>query len=108
MRDQAGAFMDSENKETQPEEPPYGELHDVPPPLLSQIFPALAVPRGLGTAELTLGKERLQAGIIEFNGLRWINIEQPGNAEITWLEQKFKINHLHLEDFTSHFQRPKI
>lgn len=100
--------MNSKDNENQPDEPSNEELHDEAPPLLSQIFPALMVPRGLGTAELTLGKERLQASIIEFKGLRWINIEQPGNAEITWLEQKFKINHLHLEDFTSYFQRPKL
>jgi magnesium transporter len=45
---------------------------------------------------------------IDAEGLRWINIEQPGAAERTWLEEHFDFHALDLEDVLSRNQRPKI
>ncbi len=53
-------------------------------------------------------EEFLRVETIEHNGLRWINVVRPGNVEMSWLEENFKFNPLHLEDVTSHLQRPKI
>jgi magnesium transporter len=53
-------------------------------------------------------EEALRVETIEYNKIRWINIERPGNAELAWLHQHFDFNPLHLEDITSRLQRPKI
>src|SRR3954447_18892807 len=45
---------------------------------------------------------------IDAEGLRWINIEQPGPAERDWLEEHFDFHVLDLEDVLSRNQRPKI
>lgn len=52
--------------------------------------------------------EELRVETIEYNKLRWINIERADDNEITWLHQNFKFNALHLEDVTGRLQRPKI
>ncbi len=54
------------------------------------------------------GKDPLRVETIEYNGLRWINIERPDDAEIAWMHGNFDFNLLHLEDVTSRLQRPKI
>ncbi len=53
-------------------------------------------------------EEPLRVETLEQNKVRWVNIERPGNAELTWLHQNFDFNPLHLEDITSRLQRPKI
>jgi magnesium transporter len=53
-------------------------------------------------------EEPLHVETIEYNGLRWINIERPGNAEVAWMHANFDFNPLHLDDVTSRLQRPKI
>ena len=44
---------------------------------------------------------------VELGGLRWINIEQPGAAELAWLEEHFDFHPLAHEDVRSRNQRPK-
>ncbi len=45
---------------------------------------------------------------IEQDGLRWINIESPRQAERTWLEEHFDFHPLDYEDVFSRNQRPKV
>jgi magnesium transporter len=45
---------------------------------------------------------------INAEGLRWVNIEQPGPPERGWLEEHFAFHALDLEDVLSRNQRPKI
>src|ERR1044072_3517222 len=46
--------------------------------------------------------------VVEHDGLRWINIEQPGSLEQAWLEEHFDFHALDYEDVRSRNQRPKI
>ena len=46
--------------------------------------------------------------VVEREGLRWINIEQPGTLEQAWLEENFDFHPLDHEDVRSRNQRPKI
>jgi magnesium transporter len=46
--------------------------------------------------------------VVEHDGLRWINIEQPGTLEQAWLEEHFEFHPLDLEDVRSRNQRPKM
>src|SRR4051794_38408306 len=67
--------------------------------------------RGRAEGQLaTSGPERRGPQIeqIDAEGLRWINIEQPGAAERTWLEEHFDFHALDFEDVLSRNQRPKI
>lgn len=41
-------------------------------------------------------------------GIRWYNVEQPGPAEQSWLEEHFEFHPLDIEDVFSRNQRPKI
>jgi magnesium transporter len=45
---------------------------------------------------------------IDAEGLRWVNIEEPGALERAWLEEHFDFHALDLEDVLSRNQRPKI
>ena len=45
---------------------------------------------------------------IEFNGLRWINIERPRSVDRGWLEEHFDFHPLSYEDVFSRNQRPKV
>jgi len=45
---------------------------------------------------------------IDSEGLRWVNIEQPGAPERAWLEENFDFHALDFEDVLSRNQRPKI
>jgi magnesium transporter len=77
-------------------------------PVLRQLSrlgsgPNRGAPRGVSQRE-----EKLRVETIEYNGLRWVNLERPDDAEVGWLYQNFEINPLHLEDVTSRLQRPKI
>ncbi|MBK5232760.1 MAG: magnesium transporter CorA family protein [Thermoleophilia bacterium] len=49
-----------------------------------------------------------QMELIEAGGLRWFNVEHPGGAERTWLEEHFDFHPLDIEDVLSSNQRPKI
>lgn len=64
--------------------------------------------QGRNLTERRAQVEELRVETVEYNGLRWVNIERPDDAEIAWLHQNFDLNPLHLEDITSRLQRPKI
>jgi magnesium transporter len=46
--------------------------------------------------------------VIEHDGLRWVNIAQPGPVDQAWLEEHFEFHPLDYEDIASRNQRPKI
>jgi magnesium transporter len=46
--------------------------------------------------------------IVEYGGLRWINIERPRPVDRAWLEEHFDFHPLDYEDVFSRNQRPKI
>lgn len=46
--------------------------------------------------------------IVEFEGLRWINIEHPRQIDRAWLEEHFDFHPLDYEDVYSRNQRPKV
>jgi magnesium transporter len=52
--------------------------------------------------------ETTDVEIIEAEGLRWINIEQPRAVDRGWLEEHFDFHPLDYEDVFSRNQRPKI
>src|SRR3954454_6172532 len=65
------------------------------------------------------GRSRVDAGVaqsvaepnvevVEYEGLRWINIERPGPVDQAWLEEHFEFHPLDYEDVRSRNQRPKI
>jgi magnesium transporter len=41
-------------------------------------------------------------------GLRWLNVQDPGSAEIAWMAEHFGFHPLDLEDVASINQRPKL
>jgi magnesium transporter len=45
---------------------------------------------------------------VEFEGLRWINIERPRAVDRAWLEEHFDFHPLDYEDVYSRNQRPKV
>ena len=49
-----------------------------------------------------------RVSMLETGGLRWIQLESPGPAEIAWLEEEFSFHELDLEDVRSRRQRPKV
>ena len=48
------------------------------------------------------------ADVVEAEGLRWINIERPQQADRAWLEEHFDFHPLDYEDVYSRNQRPKV
>jgi magnesium transporter len=46
--------------------------------------------------------------VVEHDGLRWINVEEPGPVDRAWLEEHFEFHPLDYEDVASRNQRPKI
>jgi magnesium transporter len=45
---------------------------------------------------------------IEEAGLRWVQIDSPGQAEVAWLDEAYPFHELDLEDVRSRRQRPKV
>ena len=45
---------------------------------------------------------------VDFGSLRWVNIDNPTQLEMGWLEEHFSFHPLDLEDVLSKNQRPKI
>src|SRR5207237_7642020 len=64
--------------------------------------------RGRGVAEAQPGPAEPRVEIVEFDGLRWINIERPAPVDQAWLEEHFEFHPLDYEDVRSRNQRPKI
>jgi magnesium transporter len=46
--------------------------------------------------------------VLEEAGIRWIQIETPGAAEVDWLDAEYPFHELDLEDVRSRRQRPKV
>jgi magnesium transporter len=46
--------------------------------------------------------------VLEEAGIRWIQIEAPGAAEVAWLDAEYPFHELDLEDVRSRRQRPKV
>ncbi len=51
---------------------------------------------------------KLNVRTIERNGLSWIDIQQPTEAEMQWLSEKFSFHRLALDDCLSPIQMPKL
>ena len=49
-----------------------------------------------------------RVSVLEQCGMRWIQLESPGPAEIAWLETEFSFHELDIEDVRSRRQRPKV
>jgi magnesium transporter len=52
--------------------------------------------------------EQPRVEVVEHDGLRWVNIERPRQAERAWLEEHFDFHPLDYEDVFSRNQRPKL
>lgn len=57
---------------------------------------------------IVLRKLNPEVKIIEFNGLKWIDIERPTNKEIEMLENMYDFHELLLEDCMTDNQRSKV
>lgn len=57
---------------------------------------------------MVLRKINTEIKIIEFNGLKWIDIIRPTNKEIKMLEEMYEFHELLLEDCMTEHQRSKI
>src|SRR5215212_9978051 len=64
--------------------------------------------RARGIADASQGPAEPRVEIVEFDGLRWINIERPAPVDQAWLEEHFEFHPLDYEDVRSRNQRPKI
>src|SRR3954452_18462271 len=62
--------------------------------------------RGLADAPQRPAEPRVE--IVEYDDLRWINIERPAPVDQAWLEEHFEFHPLDYEDVRSRNQRPKI
>jgi magnesium transporter len=77
-------------------------------------MPSLPKPRLRRSARARVDAARHDAAAeprvesLEWGGLRWINVENPGPAERAWLEEHFEFHPLDYEDVLSRNQRPKI
>jgi len=52
--------------------------------------------------------EKPDVEVVEYGGLRWINIERPRAIDRAWLEEHFDFHALDYEDVFSRNQRPKV
>jgi len=64
--------------------------------------------RARGIADAPQGPAEPRVEIVEYDGLRWINIERPAPVDQAWLEEHFEFHPLDYEDVRSRNQRPKI
>jgi magnesium transporter len=62
----------------------------------SRAVPQPAVRRALNIKSVT------------HEGLTWVDIVHPGDAEMEWLERNYSFHPLHLDDTLSKIQRPKV
>ena len=59
-------------------------------------------------AETPLSPEGLRVRTIQGDGVMWVNIEGPTEAEMAWLKERFGFHSLALDDCLSRVQVPKI
>src|SRR5436190_18754598 len=64
--------------------------------------------RGRGVVDAAPGPAEPRVETVEYDGLRWINIERPAPVDQAWLEEHFEFHPLDYEDVRSRNQRPKI
>src|SRR6059036_547981 len=64
--------------------------------------------RARGVVDAVPAPPEPRVEIIEFEGLRWINIERPAPVDQAWLEEHFEFHPPDYEDVRSRNQRPKI
>ncbi len=71
-------------------------------PRLRASRPGGALPGAASAAEAS------EPDIIEAAGVRWLNLDQPREADREWLEREFGFHPLAIEDVASRNQRPKL
>jgi magnesium transporter len=71
-------------------------------PRLRATRPGGPLPGALAAAEA------LEPDIIGAAGVRWLNLDQPREADRDWLEREFGFHPLAIEDVASRNQRPKL
>ncbi len=64
--------------------------------------------RGAGGSTRLAEPEARDYEVVEHDGLRWVNIERPRQADRAWLEEHFAFHPLDYEDVFSRNQRPKV
>ena len=82
--------------------------YDVAEPVVSVHAPKDARTRPRGAAPVPAGPRALNIQTISHNGITWVNIVHPGEAETEWLRKTYGFHPLHLDDTLSKIQRPKI
>jgi magnesium transporter len=88
----------------------HGEVtgYDPAEPVVQVPAPTGSRTRPRGTTPTPPGPRRLDVQTITYNGITWVDIDRPGEAEIEWLRSTYGFHPLHLEDTVSKIQRPKI
>ncbi|MBF8267341.1 MAG: magnesium transporter [Dehalococcoidia bacterium] len=59
-------------------------------------------------ADTTIAQRELHIHSLEYNGLTWLDIEDPSKAEMKFLQKNYPFHPLHLEDCLSWVQLPKL
>src|SRR5215203_3151874 len=79
-------------------------MPSLPKPRLGRRSARSSAPQLTARAE----REAPRVEIVEYPGLRWINIERPRHPDQAWLEERFEFHPLDYEDVRSRNQRPKV
>lgn len=82
--------------------------YDPAEPVVQVPAPTGSRTRPRGTTPTPAGPRPLDIRTITYNGLTWVDMDRPGQAEIEWLRATYGFHPLHLEDTVSKIQRPKI
>jgi magnesium transporter len=77
-------------------------------PVVSMPAPATMRTRPRGTAPALVGPRPLNIRTITHGSITWVDIMQPGEAEMEWLRTHYHFHPLYLDDTLSKVQRPKI
>jgi magnesium transporter len=64
--------------------------------------------RGRSAAADAAVEHEPRVEVLEYPGLRWINVERPRQIDLAWLQERFEFHPLDYEDVTSRNQRPKV
>jgi magnesium transporter len=82
--------------------------YDAAEPVVQVPAPTGSRTRPRGTTPVPAGPRPLDIRTITYNGITWVDMDRPGQAEIEWLRATYGFHPLHLEDTVSKTQRPKI